>query len=180
MTYFAESLKKHRLEADLSMQELADKSNVCKSMICKIEKNDTQPTIDVAGKLSNALGKTLSEMLHAPQTAQVIHLTRDEQAVWEDAHKIKRRNISPVFEGIKVEWLQVDMPPNVCISKTYTTAGNVEKIVLVTKGTLSIKIQHKVYQIKKGESFYFDASTPHEFFNPSKETVEYYLVIKHA
>src|ERR1700719_4409061 len=104
MSYFAKSLKKLRQQFELTMQTLADKAAVSKSMISKIERDEVQPTIDVAARLAKALGKTLSEMLHAPQTTNVVFLPRQQQAIWEDAEHIKRRNISPVFEGLKIEW----------------------------------------------------------------------------
>src|SRR5580658_5768955 len=135
MSYFAERLKNLRQSAGLSMQALADEAGVSKSMICKIESDEVQPTIDIAGKISKALGKTLSEMLHATQTTQVVHLTKDEQAIWEDAHQIKRRNISPVFEGLTIEWLHVEIPPHKSITKsTQGTGQSLEKYIMVIKG----------------------------------------------
>lgn len=181
MSYFADRLKGLRLASGLSMQALSDAANVSKSMICKIERDEVQPTIDVAGRLAKALGKTLSEMLHATQNPQVVHLTRDQQAVWEDAQKIKRRNISPVFSGLKTEWLQVELPPKTEILKSLScgTSNGGEKFVLVMKGAVDVKINQQIYKIKKGDSLYFDASHPHDFINSGKETAEFYIVIKH-
>ncbi|SRR5579883_280434 len=181
MTYFAERLKKLRTDSGLSMQALANESNVCKAMICKIENNETQPTLDVAGRLAKALGKTLSEMLHAPQVNNFIHLTKNDQAVWEDAQHIVRRNISPVFEGLKVEWLHVELPAGLKSLKpigSHNIVGG-QKMVLVTKGTVGLIINQQKYLLKKGDSFYFESGLPHDFFNPTKEKVEYYIVIKH-
>ncbi len=56
-------------------------------------------------------------MLHTPQTTQIVYLPKNEQAIWEDAQKIKRRNISPVFEGFNIEWLLVEMPGGTEIKK---------------------------------------------------------------
>ncbi|GEM_PF-2594083 len=184
MSFFAERLKSLRTELGLSMQELADQANVSKSMICKIEKDEVQPTIDVAGRLSKALGKTLSEMLHATQTTQVIFLPKEEQAVWEDAQGIKRRNISPVIEGLKIEWLHVELPPNASVVKNIPVGGQfggkgAEKYMLVIKGTLNLKVDQKNFQLKKGDSLYFDPSYPHEFYNSGKDMVELYVVMKH-
>lgn len=181
MSYFAESIKTLRLQSGLTMQALADKAHVSKSMICKIEKDEVQPTLDVAGRLAHALGKTLSELLHAPQTTAVVFLAKNEQSVWEDANHIKRRNISPVFEGLEVEWLQVELPGGVLIQKNMAlhTKGTGDKFVLVTQGILEIKVNQDSYHLKKGDSLYFNASAPHEFFNPEKDPCEYYLVIKH-
>ncbi len=181
MSYFAESLKTLRQQLGFSMQVLADKAGISKSMISKIERDEVQPTLEVASRLARALNKTLSEMLHVPQTTQVVFLPRDEQAVWEDAQHIKRRNISPVFEGLKIEWLQVELPIGASLLKCLSanTPGQ-EKYILVTKGLLEIKIDQQVFHLKKGDSLYFDPSVPHDFSNAGKAILEYYMVIKHS
>lgn len=181
MSYFAERLKHLRIESGLTMQTLADEAKVSKSMICKIEHDEVQPTLDVASRLAKALGKTLSEMLHPTQAAEALLLTRDQQAVWEDSQHIVRRNISPVFEGLKIEWLHVELPPKAVIAKSLTTmAKGGEKYILVTKGSLGVKINEKIYQLNKGDSIYFDSNSPHDFYNSGKTVAEYYVVIKHS
>jgi transcriptional regulator with XRE-family HTH domain len=180
MSFFAERLKDLRTEKDLSMQALAELAHVSKSMICKIERDEVQPTLDVAAKLAHALGKTLSEMLHATQPVQVVYLPKDEQATWEDSRHVKRRNISPVFEGLKLEWIHVEFPPGASIVKTPSdyTAGE-EKYILVIKGALEVKINEQIYRLKKGDSLYFDAKCTHTFTNPGKDSSEYFAVINH-
>src|SRR5690348_1290961 len=124
MTYFAEKLKKLRTDSGLTMDALATASNVSKSMISKIERDEVQPTIDVASRIAKAFGKTLSEMLHVTQQTQVVFLPKAEQSIWEDAQHIKRRNISPVFEGLKIEWLQVELPPDASLLKCAGLPGS--------------------------------------------------------
>jgi transcriptional regulator with XRE-family HTH domain len=180
MSHFAESLKSLRREADLSLQALAEKAGVSKSMISKIERDEVQPTLDVAARLAKALGKTLSAMLHAPQTTQVVFLPAAKQATWIDPQGIKRQNISPVFEGLKTEWLLVEFPVNTASQQcvALNTQG-IEKYILVVSGTLEVKIEQQVFQLKKGDSLYFDASCTHEFYNAGNEKAIYYIVIKH-
>lgn len=181
MTHFAEFLKDLRQQQGLSMQALADKAKVSKSMISKIERDEVQPTLDVAARLAKALGKTLSEMLHAAQAQQVVFLPQKQQAIWEDAQHIKRRNISPVFEGLKIEWLQVELPAGTTIQKcvALNTQGT-EKYILVIKGILEITVNAESFQLHPGDSLYFDASCPHEFLNNGKETLVFYTVIRHG
>lgn len=181
MSYFAERVKNLRVTAGLTMDALAKAANVSKSMISKIERDEVQPTIDVAARIAKALGKTLSEMLHVVHQTQVVFLPKDQQALWEDAQHIKRRNISPVFEGLKIEWLQVELPAHSAIIKCFVEGNKgAEKYVLVIKGILEIKINQECYQLKSGDSLYFDANTDHQFSNPHNEPVEYYIVVKHA
>jgi len=180
MTYFAESLKNLRLKKNLSMQELADLAGVSKSMISKIERDAVQPTLDVAARLSKSLGKNLSEMLHTPQTTQIVYLPKNEQTIWEDAKKIKRRNISPVFEGVNIEWLLVEMPGGTEIKKCAPPNGvRTPKYLLVKEGTLTVKVGEEKFVVHKDDSLYFDASVEHEFHNLEQTPVQYYIVFKH-
>jgi transcriptional regulator with XRE-family HTH domain len=180
MSSFAERLKHLRAQSGLTMQALADEAKVSKSMICKIERDEVQPTLDITARLAKALGTTLSEMLHASQKTRVVFLPKNEQAVWEDAHHVKRRNISPVFEGLKLEWLHMELPAKTSISGPPVTTKGAEKYILVTKGILEIKIDGKLFRLKKGDSLYFETHHLHEWANAGKETVEYYVVIRHS
>jgi len=162
------------------MQLLAERAGVSKSMISKVERDEVQPTLDVAARLAKALGKTLSELLHTATPTQIAFLPRSEQAVWEDASGIKRRNISPVFEGLKIEWLEVQFPPGASIQKcvSLNSTGEV-KYILVKKGELKMIVCGQSFELKEGDSIYFDASFFHEFHNETKEMVEFYVVMKH-
>lgn len=181
MSYFAEQLKALRAASGKSMQELAELADVSKSMICKIEHDDVQPTIDVANRLARALGKPLSEMLHAVQQGRVMVLPAKEQSVWEDAQGIKRHNISPVFEGLKTEWLHVTLPPKQTTIKCHAMSPHIsEKIVLVIKGTIEVKINLNTYKLNKGDSIYLDAADEHTFTNIGKESAEFHVVVRRA
>jgi transcriptional regulator with XRE-family HTH domain len=181
MSQFSESLKKLRTEQSLSMQLLADKANVSKSMISKIERDEVQPTIDVAGRLAKALGKSLSELLHTmPQVTQIAFIPRDEQAIWVDGSGIKRRNISPVFEGLQVEWLEVELPSGASIRKCSPIKTMTEtKYILVKSGELKIIIDEKNFTLKTGDSLFFESNSNHEFHNETDQSIEFYVVMKH-
>lgn len=182
MSYFAESLKKMRQDKNLTMQELAEKAHVSKSMISKIERDEVQPTLEIANRIATALEKNLSEMLHPAHTNQVVYLPRGEQAVWEGADQIKRRNISPVFEGLKVEWIQVNLPKAATISKNFPAHceyPNVEKFFLVTKGCIEIHVNQQIYRLLPGDSLYVNVNSFHEIINCDPSESEFYVVIKH-
>jgi transcriptional regulator with XRE-family HTH domain len=177
MSNFSKSLKTLRKELNMTMQSVADKACVSKSMICKIESEEVQPTLDVAARIACALNKTLSEMMHAPQSAAIVFLPKDQQAVWEDARHIKRRNISPVFEGLKLEWLHVELPEKTGIETCQANATGVEKYILVTIGELEVYVNQERYLLKEGDSIYFDASCPHQYLNNTGKKVELYILV---
>jgi transcriptional regulator with XRE-family HTH domain len=52
------NLKQFRQEDGLTLQQLADKSGVCKSQIYELQKDGANPTLETAIKISEALEMT--------------------------------------------------------------------------------------------------------------------------
>src|ERR1043165_7948867 len=52
-----------RTAQDLSLEELARKSGVSKSMLSQIERNQANPTVALVWRLANALGVSMAELL---------------------------------------------------------------------------------------------------------------------
>lgn len=178
MSFFAERLKELRLKQGFTMQSLSERAQVSKSMICKIERDEVQPTIDVAARLAHALGKTLSEMLHATQSTPMIYIPKEEQPTWQDAEKIQRRNISPVMEDAVVEWLHVTFPKGASLSKRESHHFKYdEKYMLVTAGALEITANNQKFLLNAGDSFYFRGNLEHEMTNVYNGITEYYVVL---
>lgn len=180
MSYFAKQLKTLRTQKNWSMQELSDQAGVSKSMICKIENEEVQPTIDVAARLAKALKVTISEMLHATNEDTIIHLKKEDQAVWVDGNQLERRNISPVIDGLKIEWLHITLPAKTFFDYPFSCGPNSSKFLLVKKGHIQITIQGKLHRLSKDESLYFTGHFPHKIENVSSQSAEYYVVVGHG
>jgi quercetin dioxygenase-like cupin family protein len=52
-----------------------------------------------------------------------------------------------------------------------------QEFALVIKGTVEITLNDAVYVLKKGDSIYFNSSTPHSFRNVGKEEAEAIWVV---
>src|ERR1041385_7499070 len=77
-----------------SLDELAERSQVSKAMISRIERGEVSPTAALLGRLSGAFGITLSALLadHEQHRGPV---SRAEQPVWRDpASGYVRRQVS--------------------------------------------------------------------------------------
>ena len=59
----AATVQAARIAQDLSVNALAERSGVSRAMIGKIERGEAQPTAVLLGRLSGALGMTLSELV---------------------------------------------------------------------------------------------------------------------
>lgn len=67
---FGERLRRLREQRGLSLDELAARTEISKAYLWKLEKKpDSNPSIDIAQKLAEALGTTLGKLAEAPTLA---------------------------------------------------------------------------------------------------------------
>src|SRR6184192_4841090 len=84
----AERVRELRAAQGLSLDALATKSGVSRSMISLIERGETSPTAVVLEKLAAGLGVMLASLFDAPAAAAQVPsgpvARRDDQPLWRD------------------------------------------------------------------------------------------------
>src|SRR5436305_7547578 len=95
----AERVRELRAEHSLSLETLATRSGVSRSMISLIERGESSPTATVVEKLAGALGVTMATMFEAatarPRSTEAV-ARRADQSEWEDPGSgYVRRNVTP-------------------------------------------------------------------------------------
>src|SRR5271167_2912437 len=96
----AERVRELRAAQVLSLDALAARSGVSRSMISLIERGESSPTAVVLEKIATGLGVTLASLFDAPAAAAQVPsgpvLRREDQPQWQDpASGYLRRNVSP-------------------------------------------------------------------------------------
>src|SRR5205809_4149107 len=95
----AERVRELRAAHGLSLDALAGKSGVSRSMISLIERAESSPTAVVLERLATGLGVTLPALFDSSTSAQVPNspvIRREDQPQWKDpASGYLRRNVSP-------------------------------------------------------------------------------------
>src|SRR5439155_3189546 len=111
----AERVRELRAAQGLSLEGLASKSGVSRSMISLIERGESSPTAVVLEKLATGLGVTLASLFDAPAAAQAPSgpvARRDDQPQWRDpASGYRRRNVSPPGLPQPIQIGEVHFPP---------------------------------------------------------------------
>jgi len=96
----AATVQQARVAQDLSVNALAERSGVSRAMIGKIERGEAQPTAVLLGKLSGALGMTLSELVACAENTGDLLWKAEDQPVWTDPVTGYRRcAVSPGQNG---------------------------------------------------------------------------------
>ena len=170
-------LRTERQERKWSMQELANRSNVSKAMIGRIEKGEVSPTANLLCKLADAFGMTLSTLLARAENGQGEHHPFAQQQLWTDPEtSYVRRSISP--PGAKgAELTHVTLPPNTRVHFEEQSQAIYTQQIIVVTGQLTFDAGHRQYHLRTGDWFQAPDSGPRTFINNQKKPCQYMLVV---
>jgi transcriptional regulator with XRE-family HTH domain len=175
----AATLQAARVGRGLSVNALADRSGVSRAMIGKVERGEAQPTAVLLGRLSGALGLTLSELVaRAEGSAPDEFLRRaDDQPIWTDpATGYRRRAISPITDS-PLELVEVELPPATEVS--YPADAYIFKYqqIWVLEGSLHFQEGDVLHQLATGDCLQLGAPAPCTFINPTTTTTRYLVAL---
>jgi transcriptional regulator with XRE-family HTH domain len=123
----AKRLKGWRQARGLTLDQLADRSQVSRAMISRIERGDSSPTATLLGRLCAGLGVTLS-LLRAT-----------DQPVWRDPETgFLRRAVSPTGIGVPVDIVESTLLPGTSLG--YPPSPWAAQHVLGQAGELTVTL----------------------------------------
>src|SRR5262252_6495184 len=92
-------LREQRARRGWTLDDLAQRAGVSKAMLSKLERSEASPTAALLGRISGALGMTLSTLLAPDGAAGARLVRRPEQPTWRDpATGYLRRQVSPLSD----------------------------------------------------------------------------------
>jgi transcriptional regulator with XRE-family HTH domain len=168
----------------LSLDGLAARSRVSRSMISLIERGESSPTAVVLEKLAAGLGVPLASLFDAPNAAAQTNLgpvaRRNDQPQWTDpASGYVRRNVSPpgVMQPMKI--VEVHFPPRGRV--TFETGGRDRRVhqqVWVLEGSMDITLGEVRHQLREGDCLAMQLlDGPIMFHNPTRKSTRYAVVV---
>lgn len=174
----AREVRRHRLGRKLSLVQLAALAGVSKSMISKIERQESIPSTVILSKLAEALGVTFSRLMAAPVEREILVIPAARQPVLHDAESgFTRRFLSPVLPGRGIDWVLNSLPPGATSGEFVGHRRGVDEYIYVLKGRLSARVGDRSVCLETGDALYFEADATHAFTNVGRGACEYFLVI---
>lgn len=142
-------------------------------MIGKIERGAAQPTAVLLGRLSAALGITLSELVARAEGDDRRLVRAADQPTWTDpATGYLRRALSPTPGG-PLELVEVQLPPGTEVSypaEAYTVR---HQQIWMLEGRLSLREDDTVHQLDTGDCLRLGPPAPRTFHNLSDVPCRY-------
>ena len=171
-----------RAARGLSLDALAGKSGVSRSMISLIERGESSPTAVVLDKVATALGVTLASLFDGPSAAGLPNgpvSRREDQAQWQDpASGYRRRNISPVGFPQPMQIVEVHFPAGGRVAfETGARDTRIHQQVWVLQGAIDITVGPDRHRLRQGDCLAMELDRPTIFHNPTRKPTRYAVVI---
>ena len=171
-------VRSKRKGLDLTLEQLAERSGVSRSMLSAIERGTANPTFSIVWALSQALGLDLATL---EGTAR-----RDEPIEHQHHYSTPLRRsadgrcelymLSPVHTVLPVEWHHLVMQPNGCLDSRAHAAGTFEHLTCLT-GALSVSVSGKTVYAEAGDTLRYRADSPHRIDNVADDESQALLLV---
>src|SRR5262249_13110284 len=179
----AERVRELRAAQGLSLEALASKSGVSRSMISLVERAESSPTAVVLEKLAAGLGVMLASLFDAPAAAAPAPsgpvARRGEQPVGQaPASGYIRRNVSPPGVPQPMRIVEVQFPPGGRVA--FDTGGRdarVHQQVWVLEGAIDVTLGAERHRLREGDCLAMQLDRPTMFHNPTRKPTRYAVVI---
>jgi transcriptional regulator with XRE-family HTH domain len=173
----ADAVQLARHARGLSTSELAERSGVSRAMITKIERAGVQPTAALLGRLSGALGMTLSELIAQAEQAGERLVRAADQPTWTDPDSgYRRRAVSPVSGG-PLELVEVELPAGAEVSYPAETYAFIHQQMWVLDGRLRFREGDVEHVLEAGDCLQLGPPAACTFMNPARTPCRYLVAL---
>ncbi len=164
----------------LSLDALATRCGVSRSMISLIERGESSPTAVVLERLATGLGVMLASLFdEAPATSASPVSRRAEQVEWTDPQSgYVRRNVSPPGFASPIQLVEVRFPAGARVAYETTARQNpTHQQVWVIEGAMAVQLGSELHQLATGDCLAMQLDQPIIFSNPHRQPARYLVAI---
>jgi transcriptional regulator with XRE-family HTH domain len=150
-----ERIRDRRQELSLSLRDLAELTDLSATFLSALERGLANPTLASVRRLANALKVPLHRLLaDSSDNSLVVLKDRRRSMLFPDSN-VKYEILTPQLTR-KMVLFQVDLPPEAGNIIQQPLAEPTEECIVVLAGKLEIQLAGQVYELKAGDSIYFE------------------------
>ena len=154
-------IKRLRLSNQLTLEELANRSELTKGFISQLERDLTSPSIATLENILEALGTNLKDFFSEDEDEQIVFSKDDFFENTQDDYKIsyiipnaQKNEMEPILIELKEDKKSMEIDPH-----------DGEEFGYVIQGKVTLVNGEEEYDVKKGETFYLKGNLPHYIIN---------------
>lgn len=179
MTAIGATIKRFREEKGTTLREMAKDVGVSPSFLSQVEQGKSSPSLATLKSIADALETTVGDIIGdggARPGDRVVTTEAQRKAFKQAGQGVQMYLLSDPNPYKQMQPLLMKLGDSAASGESsYSHYG--QEFVLVLKGSLEMTLGDKNYKLKKGDSIYFNSSTPHSFKNLFKGETEALWVV---
>lgn len=177
---FGKNIQRLRKERSLSLDTLADRSQVSKAMLSQIEQGKVNPTIGVIWKIAQGLNVQLQDLLviERPSIRFEMKEKSNSTILHSDDGRVELQILSPpkMIEAVELYLLHFQERGAL---ESLPHFPNTEEICTAVQGKLEISVGEKSTVIEPYQSLHYSADVPHTIRNIMRGPAVAYLAVRY-
>jgi transcriptional regulator with XRE-family HTH domain len=175
----AQRVRHLRAELGITLDGLAAKSNVSRSMLSLVERGESSPTAVVLEKIATGLGVALAGLFDDASAPASPLSRRADRTTWRDPQSgYLRRNISPANYASPVQIVEVVLPAGARVAyESGARDVNLHQQLWVQEGSIEVTVGTVTYRLVKDDCLAMQLNEPITFRNRTRRTARYIVVL---
>jgi transcriptional regulator with XRE-family HTH domain len=172
----AHQVRTLRTARGLSLESMAARCDVSRSMISLIERGESSPTAVVLERIATGLDVPLATLFDAAPDRGEPVARRGAQQQWRDPESgYVRRNVSPSGVGSPIQIVEISFPAGARVA--YETGPRIHQQVWVLEGEISVTVGDDRHHLAAGDCLALQLDRPTAFHNPTARDARYAVVL---
>lgn len=174
----AVNLKRIRKAKNLSLDMLAERTGVSKSMLGQIERGESNPTVATIAKIVEGIKVPFEEFLYMKEDSVTIVDCNARPIYKEKDGVFKIKIIFPYDKFRQIEVFEGDFEPG-AVMASISHGEKSSEYVTVVNGELTLLVGENKYMVKTGHAIRFDSNQEHTYMNNGDEPLIMNFVLSH-
>ena len=168
-----------RTELGMTLDALAAKCAVSRSMISLVERGESSPTAVVLDKIATGLGVPLATLFDDSSTSDNPVSRRDDRTSWRDPQSgYVRRNISPANFPSPIQIVEIVFPPGARVAyETGARNVSIHQQIWVQEGSIEVTHGNVTYRLSADDCLAMQLNEPTAFRNRTRKPARYIVII---
>jgi transcriptional regulator with XRE-family HTH domain len=179
---FARRVSALRKSRRMTLDELAERTEVSRSMLSQIERGLANPTLAVAARIADGFGLSIVHLIEGRPKAPLVEVVKhdDQQAIFADKNGCRVRTLSPLRMEKDIELYELRFSVGGLLESQPHFVGTRE-ILTVASGKVELDVGQDAKTILgEGDTAHYPADRPHGIVNVSGGETTCYLVVTYA
>lgn len=168
-----------RTDLGMTLDALAARSDVSRSMISLIERGESSPTAVVLEKIASGLGVSLATLFEDSNAPANPVSRRADRTPWRDPQSgYVRRNISPASFPSPIQIVEIMLPAGASVAyETGARDVSLHQQIWVQEGSVEVRVGRVTHRLSEDDCLAMQLNEPTAFRNRTRKPARYIVIV---